>query len=68
MDIEKIHDFDKLPKDNVAGIVNLAGYLPAIMEGYNPQKYIDINVSGTLNILNYAASLNISFYLLDLFF
>ena len=63
VDIEKIHDFDKLPKDNVAGIVNLAGYLPAIMEGYNPQKYIDINISGTFNILNYAAKLNIDFFI-----
>lgn len=62
VDIEKESDFNKLPKDNVAGIVNLAGYLPAIMEGYNPQKYIDINISGTLNILNYVAKLNIDFF------
>lgn len=45
-------DFDILPK-NVFAVVNLAGAMPARMEGYNPHKYIDVNITGTLNILEY---------------
>ena len=52
VDISKKEDFDKLPKD-VYAVVDLAGIMPARMKGYNPQKYIDINITGTLNILNY---------------
>lgn len=62
IDIEKKSDFNKLPLNNVAGIVHLAGYLPAIMEGYNPQRYIDININGTLNILDYAAKVKVDFF------
>ena len=52
VDISKKEDFDKLPKD-VYAVVDLAGLMPARMKGYNPQKYIDVNITGTLNILNY---------------
>ncbi len=54
VDIENATDFEKLPQKNIYGIVHLAGLLPANMEEYNPQKYININISGTLNILQYA--------------
>lgn len=46
------NDFEKLPKD-VYAVVHLAGYMPARMEGYNPYKYIDVNITGTLNILEF---------------
>ena len=52
VDISKKEDFGKLPKD-VYAVVDLAGLMPARMKGYNPQKYIDVNITGTLNILNY---------------
>lgn len=52
VDISKKEDFEKLPKD-VYAVVDLAGMMPARMKGYNPQKYIDVNITGTLNILNY---------------
>lgn len=52
VDISRKEDFEKLPKD-VYAVVNLAGMMPARMKGYNPQKYIDVNITGTLNILNY---------------
>ena len=38
---------------NPYAVVDLAGAMPARMEGYDPQKYIDVNITGTLNILNY---------------
>ena len=53
VDITKSEDFKKLPTNDVFAVIDLAGMMPARMEGYNPQKYIDVNISGTLNILNY---------------
>ena len=52
VDITKKEEFQKLPKD-VYAVVDLAGTMPARMKGYEPQKYIDVNITGTLNILNY---------------
>lgn len=52
VDITKKEDFDKLPKD-VYAVIDLAGMMPARMEGYNPQKYIDVNITGNLNVLEY---------------
>ena len=55
VDITRKDAFRALPTNNVHGIVQLAGMLPARMEGYDPQRYIDINVTGMLNVLEYAA-------------
>lgn len=52
--IENPADFGELPTENVYAIVHLAAMLPSHMEGYHPEKYIDANVKGTLNILEYA--------------
>lgn len=53
VDITRKQDFEKLP-DNAYAIIDLAGAMPARMSGYNPQKYIDVNITGTLNVLDYA--------------
>ncbi len=45
--------FELLPHDDVYAVVHLAGLMPARMQGYYPQKYIDVNITGTLNILEY---------------
>lgn len=60
VDICRTEDFDQLPQSGIDAIVNLAGMLPARMKGYNPQTYIDINMSGALNILNYATKIGVS--------
>lgn len=52
VDITKKEQFDKLPQD-VYAVVDLAGAMPARMKGYNPQYYIDVNITGNLNILEY---------------
>ena len=52
MDITDKAAFSKLPQE-VFAVVDLAGLMPARMEGYNPYKYIDVNITGTLNILEY---------------
>lgn len=52
VDITNKENFDKLPTD-VYAVVDLAGAMPARMKGYDPQYYIDVNITGNLNILEY---------------
>ena len=52
VDITKKEDFSKLPKD-IYAVVDLAGAMPARIKGYDPQYYIDVNITGNLNILEY---------------
>ena len=52
VDITKKNDFLKLPQE-VYAVVDLAGMMPARMRGYDPYKYIDVNIIGNLNILEY---------------
>jgi len=53
LDITCEEDFNKLPKDNVYAVVDFAGILPAYLKQDNPHKYIDVNITGTLNVLEY---------------
>ncbi|MDY2729775.1 MAG: NAD(P)-dependent oxidoreductase [Clostridium sp.] len=58
LDISKEEDFDKLPTENVEGIIFLAGLLPAnakvdISKDENAADYIRINTIGTINVLEY---------------
>jgi UDP-glucose 4-epimerase len=46
-------DFEQLPKEKVDAVVICSAHLPANVQEYNPQHYIDINVTGTLNALEY---------------
>lgn len=57
VDITNKEEFSKLPKD-IYAVVNLAGAMPARMKGYNPYKYIDVNITGNLNILEYCRENN----------
>lgn len=52
VDITKKQQFEKLPKD-VYAVIDLAGMMPARMKGYNPYRYIDVNIIGNMNILEY---------------
>ncbi|NWJ51771.1 MAG: NAD(P)-dependent oxidoreductase [Bacteroidetes bacterium] len=58
VDITKKEDFKKLPEHNIFAVIHFAGSMPARMETYNPQEYIDTIVSGTLNILDYTQSVS----------
>lgn len=42
-----------LPKSDVHAVVLLAGLLPAYMHGYSPERYVDVNARGALNVLEY---------------
>lgn len=57
VDITSKDAFSKLPTD-VYAVVDLAGVMPARMKGYNPYKYIDVNITGNLNILEYCKKNN----------
>lgn len=54
VDVRNKQDFLKLPKDDIYAIVHLCGMLPARMKGYHPQQYIDVNMTGTLNLLEFS--------------
>lgn len=58
IDITNKQDFENLPKD-VYAVVDLAGLMPARMKGYNPYKYIDVNITGNLNILEFCKENNV---------
>ena len=53
VDITKKEDFAKLPKENIHAVIDFAGILPAYLKKDDPNKYIDVNIKGTLNVLNY---------------
>ena len=59
LNINNKEDFSKLPNKNVRAVVDLAGVLPAYLEKDDPNKYIDVNIKGTLNILEYCRQTNV---------
>ncbi len=58
-DMTKPEDLDKLPNQNVEGVVVLAGLLPAnatadLSDTENAAEYFEVNVIGLINILEWA--------------
>lgn len=58
LDITKPEDFDRLPTENVEGVIMLAGLLPAnssadLEENENAAEYFEINVIGLINVLEW---------------
>jgi UDP-glucose 4-epimerase len=56
LDISRAADFARLPTSGVDAVVLLSALLPANDAVYSEQRYIDINLTGTLNALAYAKS------------
>lgn len=52
-DITKQEDIQKFPTEDVYAVVLLAAVIPAYMEGYHPQEYINSIIQGSYNILEY---------------
>ncbi len=46
--------FDELDTEDIYAVVHLAWILPAYYKEYDPQVYIDVNIKGSLRILEYA--------------
>ncbi|MDE6791583.1 MAG: NAD(P)-dependent oxidoreductase [Muribaculaceae bacterium] len=59
LDIARKKDFDRLPTENVEAVILLAALLPANVTDENPYEYIDTNVNGTVNVLEYCLKNNI---------
>ncbi len=55
IDVTKKSDMQKLPKTGIDAVVNLACVQPANVstEAYDPLDYVNVNVIGTLNLLEY---------------
>lgn len=53
VDITNPVEFRKLPKDNVHAIIMLAAVIPSYMAEYNAGKYLDTNILGTYNVMEY---------------
>lgn len=58
LDLANKGDFEKLPKENIEGVILLAGLLPAnapvnLDEDENAADYFMINTVGTINVLEY---------------
>ena len=53
MDITCKTEFEKLPQKDIFAVVDLAGYMPARCEGEDNYKMLNVNLIGTLNILEY---------------
>ena len=59
IDITKKEDFEKLPNEGITGIILLAGLLPAnttadLVDEDNAADYFEVNVIGTINVLEWA--------------
>ena len=53
LDLSSMDSFNQLPTKNIDAVVLLAALLPANVNNYNPFDYIDINITGTLNVLEF---------------
>ncbi|MBN2821350.1 MAG: NAD(P)-dependent oxidoreductase [Bacteroidales bacterium] len=57
VDVSSADQFQKFNHiKDIDTVVFLAGNAPSKMKGYNPQYYIDMFVTGTLNVLNFCVS------------
>ena len=53
VDITQKEALNKIEEDNIYAVIHLAGVMPAAMEGYRPEEYVDSIIKGTLNVLNF---------------
>jgi len=62
IDITRKEDFKKLPVGDIEAVIHLAAMQPANVSKatYDPSKYIEVNVIGTINILEYCRKTGIN--------
>ena len=58
LDITDMTDFETIEQAYDC-VVLVSGAMPAVMQGYAPKKYIDVNISGTLNTLEFCRRTNV---------
>ncbi len=59
MNIVNKEEFSKLPRKDVHAVVDLAGYMPARSDGDDTEKMLNVNLIGTMNILNYCVDVKV---------
>lgn len=60
VDLTRKEDFDSLPTDDVYAVIYLAAQIPSYMDGYNPRAYIDSNILGAYNLLEYCRRVKVN--------
>lgn len=60
VDITKEEEFSKLPTKDVYAVVLLAAVIPAYMDGYHPEAYMNSIINGTYNVLEYCRKNNVN--------
>lgn len=53
VDISKEVNLQKLPRGDIEAVILLAGLMPADVTDYDPRRYVEVNITGTLNVLEY---------------
>ena len=53
VDISRAEDFSFLPQEDVYAVIYLAAQIPSYMEGYHPEQYLQSNIIGAFNVLEY---------------
>lgn len=56
VDIIDKETYTVLPQRDVYAVIHMAATLPATMKGYDPRVYVESNIYGTMNVLDYAVS------------
>ena len=52
-------DFTKLPQEDVYAVVLLAATIPSYMSDYSGEKYLETNIMGTYNVLEYCLKVKV---------
>ena len=60
VDITKTEDFEKLPQKDVHAVIYTAAMMPGRMQGYEPMLYLETNVCGTWNVLEYCRKADVN--------
>lgn len=53
VDICKKENFAVLPQEDVFAVIDLAAQIPSYMNGYHPEEYIEANIVGAYNVMEY---------------
>jgi len=59
VDISKEEEFERLPTEDVYAVMLLAAQIPSYMSGYKPREYINSNIIGAFNVLEYCRKVNV---------
>jgi len=59
LDLTKETDFAKLPREEVHAVVLMAAAAPSYMVEYDPKSYLEANIVGTFNALEYCRKIGV---------